>query len=306
MKSESNIDAIAANVTETITALKRYRTEGSGHAFTEYRDAVAAIAAYGRPIDPQSLNRILIHADVSAETLESDIYRAKLISQDKAAEIEASQIAAACAPIMEEHRRGEAVFLAAEKAWRETSEELNAQIDRLRAPLRQHETIRRELRQSEAPRPASLQTNWGDITRQLSNERLRIQHPISDPTGSPDCTPGRVELWLKEEAARAARLVAIDRQLAVFRRAEELVREMYLCPVTGLWDQLADANRCLERARQEIAAAEAAQLAAKRTTAIEAEQAEEAAADKSKIADLDIDAPGSISTLFASVNESVA
>ena len=305
MVNESNIDAISENATATITALKRYQTEGAGESFRQYRETVAAIAG-GKPVDPQSLSRILQFAGVTSETLREDVGRAVLIAQVKAADIEATRITAECKPIVDEHRRLEAEFLAAEKAWREKSEELNAQIDRIRHPLRQHEIFRRELRQSEAQRPASLKTNWGEITRQLSNERLRIQHPISDPTGSPDCTPGRVELWLKEEAARAARLVAIDRQLAVFRRAEELVREMYLCPVTGLWDQSADANKCLERAQQEITQAEAAQATAKRKAAIEAEQAEEAVAEKSEVAELDIDAPASISTLFSSVRDSVA
>lgn len=304
MITESNIDAISANATETIAALKRYQTEGAGHAFVQYRETVASIAG-GKPVDPQSLSRVLQFAGVTSETLREDVARAVLIAQAKAADVEAGKIAAECQPVADEYRRLEAEFLATEKAWREKSEELTARIDRLRAPLKQHETIRRELRNSEAQRPASLQTNWGESARQLSNERLRIQHPISDPTGSPDCTPARIELWRKEESARAARLVAIDRGVSVFRRAEELVREMYLCPVTGLWDQSADANKCLERARQEIADAEAAQAAAKRKAAIEAEQAEEQA-DKSEVADMDIDAPGSISTLFASVSDSVA
>lgn len=304
MKSESNIDAISENATETIAALKRYQTEGAGHAFAEYRDAVAAIAARGKPVDPPRLSRILTHAEVSAETLEGDIRRAVLIAQVKAAEIEAARIAAECQPIDDELQRLEADYIAATKVFTEKSDDLRARKHRLQAPLRQHETIKAELRRSEAPRPDSLKTNWGESARQLSNERLRIMHPISDPTGTPECTPGRVELWRKEESARAARLVVIDRQVAVFRRAEELTREMFLCPVTGLWDQTADANRCLEKARQEMADVEAAQLAAKQKAAIEAEQADEA--DKSEVADIEIDAPCSISTLFTSANESVA
>lgn len=300
MNTATDIDAIAANADETLKALLRYRSEGASVSFNQYRDTVADIAG-GKPVDLQSLSRILQFAGVTSETLREDVGRAVLIAQVKAADIEAARIAAECQPIADEYRRLEAEFLAAEKAWREKSDELNAQIDRIRYPLRQHETIRRELRNSEAPRPESLRLNWGDAARQLANERLRIQHPISDPSGSPECTPGRVELWRKEESARAARLVAIDKQVSVFRCAEKLSREMFMCPVTGLWDQAADANRCLERARQEVADAEAAQLAAKRKAAIEAEQA-----DKAEVADLDIEAPCSISTLFASVSESVA
>ncbi len=298
MLNESNIDAISENATATITALKRYQTEGAGESFRQYRETVAAIAG-GKPVDAQTLTRVLQFADKSADMLQEDVGRAVLIAQVKAADIEATRIASECKPIADEHRRLEAEFLAVERMWREKSDELNARIDRLRAPLRHHETIRRELRNSEAPRPVSLQTNWGEAVRQLSDERRRIQHAITDPTGSPDCTPGRIKLWRNEEAARIARLAAIDRQVAVFRRAEELVREMYLCEISGLWTPTADANKCLERARQEIADAEVARAAAKRKAAIEAEQAAEAADAES-----DMEPPGRISEVVASLESS--
>jgi hypothetical protein len=300
MNTATDIDAIESNADETIKALFRYRSDGAGESFRQYRDAVADMAT-GKPVDPQTLSRILQFAGKSIEQLLEDKKRAVGISRKKAAEIAAKRIAEQCAPIAEELRRMEAEFAEIRKIHEEKSEDLRFQIDQLQYELKQYAGVDQQLRSDAADRPECLKPSWTAEANDLGRERLRILHPLPEPSG-PDVTKSQIKAWRESEKRRAERLESIDTWLAVCRRADELIRETYLCQVTGLWDPNGDSSKCLDAAHKEVAARQSARRAEIRADSIAAERAEEAADE----AESDSDVPVSISTLFATANETMA
>lgn len=253
------------NITATLESLAEWNADAGRKAWEVYRETIAQVAS-GAIIRPETLHRSITAAGRTVDDFRSDVARAGLIAECAAATVAAAEIDAKSRPLADEWRKAKAEFDEIAKSHREKSQRLEMQIQSIRMPLRDHETLRQRLQTTEQEMPDSIRAvvrGWAnevESLRALHKSATRESFAPNDEHGNP-ASPERIAAYERDLARRNAEADRLEKRINVLERASAIVRATALDAVTGLWDPFADVSACLTSAQQEADAAESARLA---------------------------------------------